>query len=452
MRATRQDAYDFFHAGALALADVEANGIRIDRPYLEQAIEETGRKIDRLTEKMRDDEIYRTWCKRYGSSTNLGSRAQLGTILFRVMAIRYPSGELPSGNKQIPCDEEVLEAVNLPFTRRFLKCEKLKKLKSTYLLGVLRECQGSYLHPFYNLHLVATFRSSSDHPNFQNIPIRDPELGRIIRQAFIPRAGRVLVECDLKGAEVCVAACYNKDPKLISYITDPKSDMHRDMAMQLFKLPQKSITKPLRQSAKNKFVFPQFYGDWYKSCAQYLWKEMGEETQQHLADHGIGELGECDPKSDPVRGTYEYHVQQVERDFWHRRFKVYTQWKKDWYAKYLERGYFDMKTGFRCEGVFSRKEVINYPVQGSAFHCLLWVLIELNRWLRKKGYKTVIVGQIHDSLLLDVVEAELEAVVRKVNQLISEELPRAWPWIIVPLTAEIEGSEENWFEKKPLAI
>jgi DNA polymerase I-like protein with 3'-5' exonuclease and polymerase domains len=111
-----------------------------------------------------------------------------------------------------------------------------------------------------------------------------------------------------------------------------------------------------------------------------------------------------------------------------------------------------MLTGFRCAGVFKKNEAVNYPIQGAAFHCLLWALIELNDWLRARGMQSLIVGQIHDSMILDCTVSELYDVLARVQKIITKYLPRAWDWICVPLTVEIEGSEKNWFEKKPLAI
>lgn len=111
-----------------------------------------------------------------------------------------------------------------------------------------------------------------------------------------------------------------------------------------------------------------------------------------------------------------------------------------------------MLSGFRCAGVFGKKEICNYPIQGTAFHCLLWSLIQLDRWLAKNKMRTLIVGQIHDSMLLDVDARELPDVVGRITEIITSDLPRHWPWIIVPLTVEMEGSYENWWSKKPLEI
>jgi DNA polymerase-1 len=453
--ATRCDANDLILRGALALSRVEAAGIKIDTEYLARTTAEISAQVKTLTAELRNDPIFARWRKRYGEKTKIGSREQLATILFDDM--KYPAAGHTRGGRN-RADEEALATVDLQFVRDWLKCEKLKKLNATYLKGVANEVYDGYLHPSFNLHLVTTYRSSCDSPNFQNIPIRDPEMGGYIRRAFIPRKNRTLVEIDFKGAEVCVGACYHRDPAMSDYINDPEKDMHRDQAALIWKMRKSEIPKDMRYQAKSNFVFAEFYGSWYKNCAPHLWKESKPEWLEHLKRKtGISELGECRlPVNgeffDPEPGTFECHLAAIEKDFWGRRFRGYADWKRQWYADYQKRGYFDMLTGFRCSGVFSKNEAVNYPIQGAAFHCLLWALIELNAWLRDNKMRSLIVGQIHDSMILDCTADELADVLAYAMRLITKELPRAWDWICIPLTVEIEGSEKNWFEKKPLAI
>ena len=134
----------------------------------------------------------------------------------------------------------------------------------------------------------------------------------------------------------------------------------------------------------------------------------GQSVLQWLADRGIKELGITD--SEPRLGSFADHVKSVEHDFWQSRFRVYGQWKKDWYDAYCRRGYITLKTGFVCSGVMRKNEVINYPIQGSAFHCLLWSLNQLvMRELKRSKLKARVVGQIHDSIFSDVPNGEIEA-------------------------------------------
>src|SRR5690606_6500640 len=123
-----------------------------------------------------------------------------------------------------------------PFVKTYLEIKKLTKAVSTNFRGILREVVDGKVHCFFNLHLVQTYRSSSDSFNYQNIPVREEEIAKLIRRSFVARPGRQIIEIDIKGAEVITAACYHKDPTMLAYIKDPSKDMHRDMAMELYLL------------------------------------------------------------------------------------------------------------------------------------------------------------------------------------------------------------------------
>jgi DNA polymerase-1 len=462
INATTADAYDLLHQGVLALADVEANGMRVDVGRLDRTIVETGRKIEEITAELQRDQVWKSWKRRYRDKASIGSRMQLATVLGDELS----PGKKRTATGRTSVDEEALEQIDLPFVKGFLRLEKLKKLKSTYLVGVQREVVDGLVHPSFNLHLVRTHRSSSDSPNFQNIPIRDKEIGELIRSCFVPRKGRLLVEVDYSAIEVRIAACYHQDPTMIKYIEDPTKDMHRDMAAECYMLEQGQVTKEARFYAKNQFVFPEFYGSYYVQCAPNLWNaidraglkvqmpngEPGRSLKAHLEDQGIDGLGDCDPRQKPRKGTFEHHIQQVEQDFWGRRFRVYAKWKQDWHRQYLKQGWFDLLTGFRIAGVYGRNDVINYPVQGVAFHCLLWSLVRLVKWLKKNRMKTVIVGQIHDSIVADVHPDELDDFLAMAKRVMTGDIRKHWGWIIVPLEIEAESSETNWFDKRKVEL
>ena len=122
--------------------------------------------------------------------------------------------------------------LEIPELNNLLQIRKLKKNRDTYLNGFLREQVNGYIHPSFNLHLVRTFRSSANSPNFQNIPIRDKESMQLTRRALFPRPGHQLLEIDYGQLEVRIAACYNQDKQLIHDIV--QGDMHGDMASQIF--------------------------------------------------------------------------------------------------------------------------------------------------------------------------------------------------------------------------
>lgn len=593
MKATREDARRLMHDGALALSRVEENGIRIDVDRLERTIAKVGSRIKELDEELKKTDVWREWKKTFGGKSLLGSRQQLVEVL-KKMGHKL-SGERTRSGVRERADREVLERLDLPFVRRFLELEKLKKLHGTYLLGIRKEVVDGLLHPFFNLHTVLTYRSSSDRPNFQNIPIRDKLIGKLIRRCFVPRDGHVLMEVDFKQLEVSISACvvgstlvqtadgpmaiedvvesvrvgrrvfvhgydedvgqivpalvldggmtreraevwrmeldngrvvdatpdhrfmlreggfaplidllpgtvlfpnlkvkrarflgffdvfnlnvervhnycleagvvakncYHRDPRMIEYL-ETGYDLHKAMAAELYLLDEDQVTSEARYCAKNKFVFPQFYGSYYARCAPALWEAVDAMKlttkdsvglKEHMASRGITALGDVSPGRDGGRrtitgNTFMEHVRRVEQRFWGERFKVYSEWKERWWRQYLDRGWFELLTGFREDGIYSRNDVINHPVQGSAFHCLLWTLIETVKWMARNKMRSMVVGQIHDSMLCDVHRSELDDVVAKVRELATERLPEVWRWIIVPLAVDVEVAEENWFEK-----
>jgi DNA polymerase I len=459
VRVNRREGYELLHDGLVELSLVEANGIKIDIEKLEAAKLSLESKIRKLKQDIEDSSIWREWRKLYGLKANIGSHEQLANILYNKLG--YKATSFTASGKPAT-DEQALQSIEHPLVQDLLRLSKYEKAHGTFLKGIEKEIVQGRLHPIFNLHLARTYRSSSDSPNFQNIPVRDKEISKIIRSLFIPSSrNHVIVENDFKGIEVSVSACYHKDKNFISYITTPGKDMHRDMAAQIYCLDSSQVDKETRYGAKNKFVFPQFYGDYYISCAKALWDWIqkgnlkgpdGKSLYVHLAKKGIKKLGTCNPEESPVSGTFEHHLREVENDFWNSRFMAYGKWRREWYAKYIERGYFDMLTGFRVYGSFNRNSVVNYPVQGSAFHCLLWTLIQVNRRLRKHKMKSIVVGQIHDSLIGDILISELKDYLEIVEEVATVQLRERYKWLIVPLEIEYEIAPpgESWHNKREI--
>ena len=428
-----EEAKRLFLEGSIVLAEIEATGIRVDTEYLARAMQDTQERIRDLEASLRKDEVFSLWRRKYGSEANLGSSAQLGEILFGVMKIPCTSWTAGDSSKRtFPSKEEALRAgcvgtrpqttdeelakVDLPFVKEYGRLAK-QRLRLARLEGVERETIDGYIHPIYNLTGAgrddkggaSSFRSSSQFPNAQNFDKRNPEAAELVRSCFIPLDECLFVEVDFKGAEVSLAAVATLDPVLIDYVNDKTKDMHRDLACQLYKLKKNEVSKDTRYGAKNGFTFAEFYGSYYAQCAPILWEFLeklslkratdGIPLKQHLAEKGITELGPCNKEGRPVPGTFEYHVKEVEEDFWGRRFKVYAEWKKRRWIEYQQEGSFSLLTGFRCVGVYRKNQVINTPIQGAAFHCLLKCLIILHKWLKKYKMKSRICGQVHDSMI-----------------------------------------------------
>lgn len=438
--------------GSEAFTDMEQSGMRIDTEYLRSRDAWAEEKIAQIESELRLDPIGAEWRKLYGQNADFGKREQLAEIVFGKLGMK-PKRVTKTG--KYATDKDSFEGIDHPFVLKWTMLDDLKRVRAVNIRGILAETIDGFLHPSLNLHLAITYRSSCSDPNGQNIPNRDQRLAKIIRTAFIPRGPDfVLAEFDFSGIEVRAAACYHKDPTMIRYIEEDH-DLHFDMASECYKIPPDLMAKPCRQAAKSYFVFAEFYGDWWPKVAGNLWRASETEglklkndvlLRDHLSSVGLYELGNGNSKH-PVPGSFEEHIKKVEDNFWNKRFPIYTEWKNEWWDAYLEKGWFQMKTGFVSRGIFGRNQVINSPIQGTAFHWLLWTVIELNKWLKKNKMLSRLIMQIHDSMILDLYRSEIQDVLNKVNELVTEGLRRHWGWINVPLAAEYSICEKNWYEK-----
>lgn len=455
------EGYKLLHEGSIALSQVESNGMRIDMAYLENAEKEVGKKINELTAKLKQNRIYKVWKKRYGSETNLQSAQQLGHVLYEELGYNPTFSE--KGN--YITDEKTLENIPNEWVEEYVAVKKLQKTKSTYLKNIHKETVDGFLHSNYNVNIARSYRLSSDSPNLQNMPIRNPIMGEYIRRCFIPRNDQyVLYEVDYSGIEVSIAACYHKDPNMLEYLKDKKNkDMHRDTACDIFLLPPDNIHKMARYCAKNMFVFPEFYGSYWAQCAPNLWSAIdrfklvtkNEETslRKHLAKKGIKELGKIEKgKAPPGKGTFFGHVRKIEEKFWKERFHVYTDWKNRWWSAYLKNGYFESYTGFAYQGVMTRNKVLNLAIQGAASHCCLNAVIEFCKYFKKHKMRSKVINTIHDSIILDVHKKEEEDVKQITRKIMVTDLLKKYPWIITPIEIEAERSETSWYEKKEVVL
>lgn len=444
------DAYQLAHDGTLALADIETTGIRVDAPYLKSQYVQLSKDLLAVERALWKTREAKEWKARYKDKTLFSSNAQLSTMLFNVWRYK-PTKATRKGNAAV--DYDVLRKIGTPFTKGILQMRKILKVRDTYILGLLK-CQTSgLLHPSFNLHMVVSHRSSSENPNFQNQPVRDPFQGDIVRRAFLPlEPGHQFGEIDYKGNEVVSNVCYSRDPNLISYIKDPSKDMHRDAAMDCFMLRADQVGKKIRYVGKNSFTFAEFYGSYYANVAPAMWEAIGEydlttedgiPLYTHLKSKGITDLAE-----------FTDHIQQVEDRFWNERFPTHAEWKRKWYADYLGCGWFDLLTGFRCQGPMRRNEACNYPGQGTGFHFVLWDVVQLHRWLTDNKMRTKIIGQIHDSIEFSFHPAELQTVLQKARQMMTISIREHWPWICVPMTieAEVAPAGGTWRDKQQMEI
>lgn len=465
-----KDAYKLLHRGSLALAQVEANGIRVDVDYLEKTIKNTTKKVKGLEVELKEDKTWRVWRNRYGDRASLGSDTQLGCVLFEELGLEC---KVFTASRRYSTNKEALKDIKLPFVKKLFHMRKLEDTVATFLKGIQRETVDGFLHPMFNLNTAVSYRSSCNSPNAHNWPRRDEEQADLVRRCFISRPGWRLWELDFKGVEVAVNACYSRCPNLIKYVTDKRNDMHLDSSVDVFLLDKKRTTKKgsgkIRDLVKNRYVFPNFYGSYHCSTARDLWDGMVRDKltvegtdillKDHLKKHGIKRLGACDPDSRPEPDTFEHHIAEADQIFWGpTRFFRHKQWKKELWETYQRQGYLDTFTGFRVQfgkgGPMARNDACNYPVQGSAFHCDLWTLIELQKWINKNKMRTKIVNEIHDSVIGDSPPEEVDDVMGKAKELVEKDIRKYWKWIIVPLEIEIDVApiDGSWLDKKPYEI
>jgi len=452
------DAYQLFHDGTLALAEAEQQGMRVSVEYIKKKSKQIDHKITKLESVIYDSEFFRNWQNYSKSKVNIYSPKQLEMYLYTCLKLKAKK-QTKSGHGST--DEESLAQLNIAELDTFLEIKKLKKLKDTYLDGFLREQIDGFIHPFFTLHLVKTYRGASSNPNFQNIPKRDKESMKTIRGALFPRIDYQLLELDYSQLEVRIAQAYHNDPTMLEYL-ETGHDMHKDIAVQIFCLKEYDATihKELRQASKGAFVFAQFYGDYYKNCAKNLttnWCKLPESKWKSgqgiiVGDEHISDLFIRSGITSYAK--FESHLEKIENDFWGNRFPIYDRWKETWWRAYQRDGYFLSKTGFLFTGVMSRNDATNYPVQGAAFHVLLWCLIQATNELKEYKMKSKIVGQIHDAIVMDVCPTELDDVVAMMKRIMEKKVRKHWSWINVPLKIEAELCPVNasWAEKQEYKI
>jgi len=288
--------------------------------------------------------------------------------------------------------------------------------------------------------------NSSSMPNFQNIPVRNELAKKVTRSGIIPSPGNMLCEVDYGSIEVRIAACFTKDPVLVKYINNPDSCMHRDQAKKIFKMSTDQVMKSvdggstnLRFYTKNQFVFPEFYGSWYKACASNIWENCfgfsidGVSVKDHIG---------------MTYAQFEKHVKSIEDEFW-KRFKVFKKWQEATIKNYYKTGYVNLLFGHRRGGYLSHNKIINTPIQGTAFHLLLWSLTRVNEISKEENWKTKIIGQIHDSIIFDLDPSEQDHVFKVVKKVMCEDVRKANSWIIVPLDVDFEVTpvDGSWYMK-----
>lgn len=450
------NAYKLFINGLHTMGTMQNNGIPVDMDYYAQKEKDLTTQMKEMNKYLEEGREARKFKDTFGRPISLTSNQDLGKLFYEVLG----KPAVYTAAKNYKTDKVTLEGLNLPFVDKLIEVKKLEKAKGTYLAQFTREEVLGRIHPFFDLHIPVSYRSSSSMPNFQNLPNRDAIIKALIRMGIVPSPGCRLGEQDFSGAEVITSVCYHQDRNFYNYLVDPSTDMHRDNATDLWMLPHdmlerkykdkaiKKKVKDIRFFAKNNWTFAQFYGDWFGSCGKMLWENVvqaglelpnGMSVRDHLESKGIYELGEME-NYEPTEGSFLEHCKYVEDKMWNERFPTYTQWKKDIVEFYQRYGFIETFLGFRFQGYMDRKQCTNYPIQGTSFHLLVYTLNEVAKFIQKNKLRTKLIGQIHDSIISDIDNDELSFYVHGVNNIV-EDLQNRFKWLIVPMEIETELSQ-----------
>lgn len=425
---------DFFNLGINVLSDVTYNGINCDLDWYNQKEKELNKQIKNLEEELYESqEVIKHMNNKGLSNWEYNSTKQVTELLIETLNLTTDE-KTSKGN--ISCTEKVLNKMNHWIPQHIVKLRKLLKLRDTYLAQFTREMVDGKIHPDFPLHVARSLRSSSRNPNFQNLPKREKEAKTIVRKGLKPLKGNKLAEIDFSGIEVSTSVLYHKDPVFLHYLENEHADMHRDNAVDIWKSKSDNIAKMVRFYAKNCWTFPQFYGDYYASCAIALWENRFEKLND-----GTTCIDNLKKKGIKTYKQFVDHLKECEDILWKKRFKVYTQWKNDIQKKYQKEGFIETYFGFRYSGYLDKKQTANYPIQGTAFHILLWCLIRINSIAKKEKWKSKIIGQIHDSMIFDLNPSEEHHVLKTVKYVCEVEVVERFDWITTPFKVDIEMSE-----------
>lgn len=391
---------------AKILASMEQLGITVRRQELESMSVEISAKIEVLLA-----DIY----QQAGEMFNVNSTKQLGHILFDKLQLPI----IKKTKTGYSTDAEVLDklAGQHPVIDNLLEYRVLTKLKSTYLdglAGLIHE-RTQRIHTTFNQTVTATGRLSSSEPNLQNIPIRT-EAGRKIRELFVPGDGYThIMSADYSQIELRILAHLSGDAGLIDAFRQ-NHDIHTRTAAEVFGVPMAEVTSEMRSRAKA-VNFGIVYG---------------------ISDYGLSrDIGVTRKEAAEYIASYfdRYHavkafIDEVVKEA-HRTGYVTTVFKRRRYLPDINNSNFNLRS-------FAERMAMNTPIQGTAADIIKKAMIDVYCQLQAAGVKSRILLQVHDELLLEVVDEEIE----QVSQIVKQAMEAAVT-LSVPMTAEVKVGK-NW--------
>ncbi|HEY5307927.1 MAG TPA: DNA polymerase I, partial [Casimicrobiaceae bacterium] len=387
---------------------MERNGILIDSRLLAQQSRQLGERVLALEQEAH---------QLAGQPFNLGSPKQLGEILFQRMGLPVVK---KTATGQPSTDEEVLQelAADYPLPKVLLEHRSVSKLKSTYTdkLPLMVNARTGRVHTTFAQATAVTGRLASNDPNLQNIPVRTAE-GRRIREAFIAPVGHVLVSADYSQIELRIMAHLSEDPALVNAFHEGR-DIHRATAGEIFGVPPDDVTSEQRRYIKA-VNFGLIYGMGAFGLAQQLGIERG--AAQQFIDKYFARY--------PGVAQYMQRTREVARE---QGYVETVFGRRLWLP--------DIKAAGGPRRAGAERAAINAPMQGTAADLIKLAMIAVQGWLDQEQLGTKLLLQVHDELVLEVPESEVERVRR--------DLPGHMTNVAqlrVPLVVDV-GVGANWDE------
>ena len=402
--------YDMEMPLIYVLADMEKYGIKVDKAALLAYQKRLGESLDGM-----ELEIYSL----AGEIFIIKSQKQLGVILFEKLGLK--GGKKTKTGYSTAAD--VLEKLRTahPIVERILHYRQLAKLKSTYADGLLAvmDAETEKIYSTFNQTITATGRISSTEPNLQNIPVR-LELGRELRKIFIPESAEFcFLDADYSQIELRVLAHISGDESLIAAFKS-NQDIHRMTASQVFHVPFDEVT-PLQRSNAKAVNFGIIYGKGAFSLGQDLGisrKEAEEYINAYFARY---------PK---IKTFMEDTIKNGTKNGY-----VSTLWNR-------RRNMPELQSSNFMQRAAGERAAMNMPIQGTAADIIKLAMIKVHRALQEGGYRSRLILQVHDELLIEAYKEEKDAVAK----ILKENMEHAAD-LLVPLDVDVhEGA--SWFEAK----